>query len=85
MLDSLLSVGETIWGILFLGLWMCLGFVHLMSLRDGYILGVTAGPRAINRSKQPIKFWVTWIFLAWPFVIFPLIAVVGFTLLLIEK
>ena len=85
MIDILLSLGQSLWGILVLGMWLLLGFVHLLSLRDGYIMGVTAGPGTIKRSEQPVKFWFTWLALAFPFVFLPLMAVFGQMLLFFEN
>ena len=71
---------ELFWTIAVLGVWLLVGAVHLLSLRWGAIMGVTSGRHAILRQKQPIKFWLTWFILAWPFVILPAAAAVGLLL-----
>ena len=68
---------EWLWTIVFLGVWLSVGAVHLLSLRWGAILGITSGRAAILRHKQPTKFWLTWFLLAWPFVILPTVVAVG--------
>ena len=72
-----MSPMESIWAAVFLTAWLLLAAVHLMSLRWGAILGITAGRGAILRKERPAKFWLTWFLLAWPFVILPFAAVAG--------
>ena len=80
-----LSIGENIWSVVFVGLWLVVGMMHLWSLRTGAIMGITAGPRAIKRSARPGKFWAVWFLLAWPFVFLPALALTGLALGILEK
>ncbi|MEJ2408919.1 MAG: hypothetical protein P8Y58_17785 [Novosphingobium sp.] len=73
----LLSAGGAVWATVFTGLWLLVGVLHLCSLRSGYILGITAGPRAIKRSERPVRFWLIWFALVWPFVILPAFVAAG--------
>jgi hypothetical protein len=71
---------EWLWTIAVLGVWLVVGAVHLLSLRWGAIMGITSGRHAILRKNQPIKFWLTWFILAWPFVILPALGAAGLIL-----
>ena len=68
---------EWTWTILFLAAWLGLSVLHLLSLRWGAIMGITAGRYAILRKKDPTKFWARWIVLAVPFVFLPAILAFG--------
>lgn len=77
---SEISPLDWLWTIAFLGVWLLVGVVHLLSLRWGAIMGITSGRGAILRDKQPTKFWLTWFILVWPFVILPTVVTVGLIL-----
>ena len=80
MMSALISSIGNVWAGLFGVVWLLVGLIHLNSLRTGVIMGITAGPRAIKQSERPVRFWVSWFLLAWPFVFFPAIAFAGLML-----
>ena len=72
-----MSTLQLIWTAIFLAIWLGLAAVHLLSLRWGAILGITAGRHAILRKSRPGRFWVTWFLLALPFVVLPAFVLLG--------
>ena len=76
MIGQTLSAAEITWAALFAGLWLLVGCTHLWSLRTGRIIGLSAA----RRDDRPMRFWLAWFALAWPFVFLPAFIALGFLL-----